>query len=120
MLRSVWRNLSVCVVALLVGFLLLCIGCGQDSNSSSSPRTPLTTPPSPTSQALVVGAANGTVLQTIASQYTLVPGTGNEDPTPYAMIIFDGNNTAPARIAGNVGVQNFSRRRQGRGDSQRH
>lgn len=88
--------------AFLGGLLLCCGGCG--SGSSSSPST------SPASaQALIVGNGAGTVLQAIQSQFQTVPGTGEEDPTSYAMIIFDGNNTTPMQLKANPGPGNFLR-----------
>jgi hypothetical protein len=76
---------------------LWCAACGGSSNSS----------PAAMPQALVAGAASGPVLQTIGTQYRLVAGSGSEDPGPYAMIIFDGNNTTPAQLQANPGVANF-------------
>jgi|GEM_PF-2618132 len=90
--RLIWLPMILC------GLLLWAGGCGGNGSSSSPTVLP---------QALVVGSAGGTVLQTIQSQYKLVPGTGSEDPTPYAMIIFDGNNTTPAQLQANPGVTNF-------------
>jgi len=84
-------------MVLLMGLLWCCAGCGGGA-SSAPPAMP---------QALVVGSASGVVLQTIRSEYQTVTGTGEEDPTPYAMIIFDGNDITPAQLQGNPGVKNF-------------
>jgi hypothetical protein len=94
------RVLSRCVGPVFFsGLLWWCGGCGGGSDCPP--------PPPGMPQTLLVGPASGAVLQTIQSQYETVPGNGNEDPTPYAMIIFDGDNTTPAQLQTNPGVQSF-------------
>src|SRR5581483_2775806 len=53
------------------------------------------------------GQAGGTVLQAIQSQYVLTPGRGDEDPAPYSIIVYDGNNTTPEQLSSNPGAQRF-------------
>ena len=94
-----YRHSAIALGAAML--LLCCAGCGgggSNSPSGSSPSTP---------QALIVGDAGGTVLNTIKSSFQTVPGSGKEDPTSFAMIVFDGDHTDPAALQANPGVQNF-------------
>ena len=84
---------------LLVGWLLSVGGCGDDSDG--------TPPAAPVGRVLVVGDAHGAVLDEIRSQYATAPGTGAEDPAPFDMIIFDGDETAPDELLANPGAANF-------------
>jgi hypothetical protein len=82
---------------LFAGLTLFGAGCGSDNGSAST-----TTP-----QALIVGSASGSTYQAIQSRFRIVRGTGVEDPTPFQMIVFDGNNTTPAQLQANPGVMRF-------------
>lgn len=43
----------------------------------------------------------------LTQQYRATNGTGQEDPSSYDMVLFDGNSTSPSALAGNPGVANF-------------
>jgi hypothetical protein len=84
------------LAALLIVLLLCWSGCGGSGPSFT-----------PLPRALVVGQAGGTVLQAIQSQYMLTPGSGDEDPGPYRIIVYDGDNTTPQQLSSNPGAQKF-------------
>jgi hypothetical protein len=85
---------------ILAAVLLLLVGC---SDGSSSP------PPMSAGRALVVGDADGAVLQEIRAQYSTSTGSGAEDPEPFDVIVFDGAETTPDELLANPGPGNFLR-----------
>ena len=88
------------MISTLVAMVLIFPGCGGGSGSSASP-------PAIAGQALVVGDADGEVFETVKSTYGVAHGSGKEDPTRFATLVFDGNHTTPDQIAANAGVKKF-------------
>src|SRR5215472_2713358 len=58
-------------------------------------------------RALVVGRAAGIVYEAIADHYRVTFGTGDEDPSDYDLVVFDGNDTAPDALQHNPAPAHF-------------
>lgn len=87
---------------------LFLTGC---PNSSPIETTPTKAPPKSSQyRALQVGHAAGTVYDTLASNYKMISGIGNEDPAHFKMIVIDGAHTTPEQLYNNPGPANFMRR----------